>query len=240
MKIALIGYGKMGRAVEKIALEQGHEVMLRADSSLDLRQATAQLHLADAAIEFSRPAAAFQNVAACLEAGIPVVSGTTGWNDRLADAVQLCSEKEGAFFHASNFSVGMHLFMEVNRMLARLVNRQPQYELRIEETHHIQKLDAPSGTAVTLAELLLRELESKTHWTKEETSPPKALPIISHRQGEVPGIHSAVYTSPIDTITLTHEAHSREGFAAGALQAAGWIIGRKGFFGMRDMLATQA
>lgn len=236
MKIALIGYGKMGRAIETLAPAYGHEVVLRIDSGIEWEGIRAQLSQVDAAIEFSRPEAAFRNVAACLESGVPVVCGTTGWNDRMEDARQLCLEKGGAFFYASNFSIGVHLFMETNRRLAQLMNRQPQYAVRIEETHHVHKLDAPSGTAVTLAETILPELNAKTHWSRGESADPAALPVISHREGEAPGTHVVAYRSAIDSITLIHEAHSREGFASGALHAARWILGRKGCFGMGDLL----
>ncbi len=236
MKIALIGYGKMGRAIEQLALAAGHEIVLRMDADADATQSLQELATADVAIEFSRPEAAYDNVCMCLDTGVPVVCGTTGWLERMDEARQHCANKGGAFFYASNFSIGVYLFTELNRRMAQLMNRQPQYEVHIEETHHIHKLDAPSGTAVTLAETLLEGLENKRAWVKGPSEDPNLLPIISFREGEVPGTHTVQYRSAIDTITLSHEAHSREGFAAGALKAAEWIVGKRGCFGMQDMV----
>ncbi len=236
MKIALIGYGKMGRAIEKPAMAGGHEIVLRADEGAGAEQIRLTLPLADVAIEFSRPEAAFDNVRMCIEAGVPVVCGTTGWQDRMEEARKFCMEKGGAFFYASNFSVGVYLFLEINRRLAQLMNRQVQYEASIEEIHHIHKLDAPSGTAVTLAEAMLEGLERMHGWTKGFGNDPALLPIVSIRQGEAPGTHTVRYRSQVDSITLSHEAYSREGFASGALLAAGWLIGRQGVFGMGDLL----
>lgn len=236
MKIALIGYGKMGQTIERLALDAGHEVVLRFSSDMPGEALAAALPATDVAIEFSRPEAAFQNIRTCLEAGTPVVCGTTGWLDRMEAIKTLCNEKGGAFFYASNFSVGVHLFFELNRRLAQLMNAHPQYRARIEETHHIHKLDAPSGTAVTLAEGMVELLERKRAWVKGETEDAGLLPVISHREDEVPGTHIVEYSSAIDTLSIRHEAHSREGFASGALLAAQWLVGKTGCFSMDNLL----
>lgn len=236
MKIALIGYGKMGRTIERLALNAGHEIVLRTGSEITVEALNTALAAADVAIEFTRPEAAFQNVSACLEAGIPVVCGTTGWSDRMGPIHQRCNEKGGAFFYASNFSIGVHLFFELNRRLAHLMNVHPHYEVRLEETHHIHKLDAPSGTAVTLAGDIVDILKRKRAWVKGETNDAGLLPVISHRKDEVPGTHIVQYASTIDSLSIRHEAHSREGFASGALLAAQWLIGKKGCFSMNDLL----
>lgn len=242
LKIILLGYGKMGRAIERIATEAGHEIVLRIQNSSQWQENEAVIRRADVAIEFSRPEAAFQNVMNCIAAGIPVVCGTTGWAERLPEARQFCMERQGAFFYASNFSIGVYIFMETNRRLAQLMGRRPQYETDIEEIHHVHKLDAPSGTAVTLAETVLPYLEHKKDWALEnpQSPAPKTLPIRSIRSGEVPGTHIITYRSAIDTIVLSHEAHSREGFAAGAVEAAQWIVGKHGCFGMEDMMQAEA
>lgn len=243
LKIILLGYGKMGRAIERIATDTGHEVVLRLDNDAQWKENEEVIRQADVAIEFSRPEAAFQNIVRCISAGIPVVCGTTGWAERLPEARRLCMERQGAFFYASNFSIGVYIFMETNRRLAQLMGVQPQYdEVRIEEIHHIHKLDAPSGTAVTLAETVLPYLMQKNDWALETESPLPAemLAIRSIRQDEAPGTHIITYKSSIDTIVLSHEAHSREGFAAGAVSAAQWIFGRQGCFGMDDMMRTEA
>lgn len=236
MKIALIGYGKMGRTIERLALDAGHEVVLRTGSEMPVETLATALAAAEVAIEFTRPEVAFQNVSACLEAGTPVVCGTTGWLDRMTPIQQRCNEKGGAFFYASNFSIGVHLFFELNRRLAHLMNAHPQYEARLEETHHVHKLDVPSGTAVTLAGDIVDILERKRAWVRGETKDVGLLPIISHREDEVPGTHIVQYSSAIDTLSIRHEAHSREGFASGALLAAQWLIGKKGCFSMKDLL----
>lgn len=242
LKIILLGYGKMGRAIERIATEAGHEIILRISHAGQWQENESTIRRADVAIEFSRPEAAFQNVVNCIAAGIPVVCGTTGWTERLEEARQYCQQNKGAFFYASNFSIGVYIFMETNRRLAQLMGRRPQYEVAIEETHHIHKLDAPSGTAVTLAETVLPYLETKKGWALEThpALPAEMLPIRSFRSGEVPGTHTITYRSEIDTIILSHEAHSREGFASGAVEAAQWIAGKQGCFGMDDMMQDTA
>lgn len=224
MKIALLGYGKMGKAIAALAEAAGDEVVLRIGSGNRGELTLEALQAADVAIEVSRPEMAFEHIALCLEAGVPVVCGTTGWLDRLEEAVALCAENEGALLYASNFSIGVNIFFALNKRLAELMDRQPQYEPAILEIHHTQKLDAPSGTAISLAQDII-----------EQTSR-KSPPITSIREGQVPGTHEVTYTSPIDTISIRHEAHSREGFAHGALLAAHWIVGKKGFFSMSDVL----
>ncbi len=236
MKIALLGYGKMGRAIEKLAIDAGHAIVLRIDAGNTEELTEDNLARADVAIEFSRPESAFDNIRCCLESGVPVISGTTGWLDRLPEAKTLCRVHGGAFLYASNFSIGVNLFFALNRYLAKLMDGQPQYGVSMKEIHHMQKLDAPSGTAITLAEAVAEELQRKTHWAKGAAGPDDAVPIESERTGAVPGIHEVHYASVIDTITIRHEAHSREGFARGALQAAGWIIGKTGYFTMSDVL----
>lgn len=236
MKIALLGYGKMGKAIETLALKEGHEMVLKigsknlADLTLD------NLKLSDVAIEFSRPDAAFSNIALCLEAGIPVISGTTAWLDRLEEAKTICEKNNGALLYASNFSVGVNLFFALNRYLAALMNNHKAYDVLLEEIHHTQKLDAPSGTAISLVEDMIQTLDRKKNWVDHLGKQADQVPVVSKRIGIVPGTHEITYHSPIDSIVIRHEAHSRDGFAMGALMAAKWIIGKTGFFEMKDML----
>jgi len=236
MKIALIGYGKMGKTIDQLAQAAGHEVVLRIDvsNSTDLNRSA--LASADVAIEFTRPESAFNNIVTCLENGVPVVSGTTGWLDRLEEAKQLVEKYQGGLFYASNYSIGVNIFFAVNKYLAKLMKRYDQYNISMEEIHHTQKLDAPSGTAITLAEGIMEVLPRKTGWVNEPTDKKEELPIISKRIDKVPGTHGISYESTIDNISITHTAHSREGFAKGALAAAEWMVGKQGFYGMEDML----
>lgn len=234
MNIALLGYGKMGKAIEKIALERGHQVVQKIG-----RGETLDPKGVDAAIDFSLPDAAVTNITSCLENGIPIVSGTTGWLDNYDQVITLCNIKKGAFIYASNFSVGVNLFFELNKKLARLMDSQKEYQVGLEEIHHTQKLDAPSGTAITVAEGVI-ENSHYSKWELDET-PSQAfssthVPINAVREGKVPGTHTVTYKSTIDTITISHEAHSREGFALGAVVAAEWLVGKKGVFSMRDVL----
>lgn len=226
----------MGRAIDGLAEGAGAEVVLRVDSAGAAALTAGALQLADVAIEFSRPEHAFGNIRLCLEAGVPVVCGTTGWLHRLEEARMLCKRLGGALFYASNFSIGVNIFFALNRYLAQLMAQRPQYGVEIGEIHHTQKLDAPSGTAITLAEALLEQLPGKDRWVGQAPAGQGALLIRSRREGNVPGTHEVVYSSPVDSITIRHEAHSREGFARGALDAARWLIGRQGVFGMKDML----
>ncbi len=235
-KIAILGYGKMGKAIEQLALDAGDEITLRI-SSENARECTASnLKRAEVAIDFSHPDTGFKHIEACLRAGVPVVSGTTGWLHRYEAAVQLCEQVQGAFFYASNFSIGVNLLFALNQKLAELMEDWPGYQPSMTEIHHTQKLDAPSGTAITLAEAIIKQLSRVEGWTEAESAAEGLLPIQAIREGDVKGTHEVRYTSEVDTLTIRHEAHSREGFARGALQAAHWLIGKRGVFGMQDML----
>ena len=237
MKIALIGYGKMGKAVEEAALKRGHEIVSIID--VDHRDAfrSEAFRSADVAIEFTRPDTAFDNYMQCFAAGVPVVSGTTGWLDRLDEVKAICRNEGRTFFYASNFSIGMNLFFAVNAYLAKLMNRFTDYDVQITETHHIHKLDAPSGTAITLAEGLIAESPSLDAWRLTETPEENELPITSIREDEVPGTHSISYTSEVDRLTICHEAFGREGFALGAVLAAEYAATHKGFLTMNDLIS---
>jgi len=233
MKIALLGYGKMGKAVEKVAIARGHEIVLRvtADSkSYDIT--TAQV-----AIDFSAPSAAVSNITNCLKRGIPIVSGTTGWLKDYDSIVELCRERDGAFLYASNFSLGVNLFFQLNKQLAQMMKNHDLYQASIEETHHTEKLDAPSGTAITLAEDLIKNSNYNEWQLTEDTMGSKdTIPIQAHREVNVPGTHQINYTSKDDKISIRHEAFGREGFALGAVMAAEWILGKTGIFSMQDVL----
>jgi 4-hydroxy-tetrahydrodipicolinate reductase len=237
MKIAILGYGKMGKAITKIAESEGDEVVLKIGSH-NLEDLTIDhLQKADVAIEFSRPESAFDNIRLCLESGVPVVSGTTAWLDRMDEAKSLCNKNDGALFYASNFSIGVNILFHVNKVLAQLMASQSSYSVSMEEIHHIHKLDAPSGTAISLAEDIILQLPDKKGWVNDVVNAkPSELPIVSKRVGEVPGTHEVIYSSAIDTISIKHEAHSREGFARGAIMAARWIVGKQGYFEMKDIL----
>ncbi len=239
MKIGLLGYGKMGKAIEQIARAEGEQIALRVDVDNAGEIGPEDLKACEVLIEFTRPEAAFDNIRRALEAGVPIVSGTTGWLDRWPEVRRLCEAREGAFFYASNFSIGVNILFALNRYLARLMNERPEYEVSLMETHHIHKLDEPSGTAVTLAEGILQELDRKHSWTLEAGPAAEAIGITARREGEVPGIHEVTYRSPVDTLRLRHEAHSREGFARGALLAARWLPGRQGVYGMQDLLGLK-
>lgn len=230
MKIGLFGYGKMGQLLDRLATEQGDEIVARIDGP----GTDPPLDQMDVAIDFSLPESAFDNIALCLKAGVPVVSGTTGWLDRYQEAVALCEETGGALLYASNFSLGVNLFFALNEQLARLMENAPGYAAHLEETHHIHKLDAPSGTAITLAEGIVENSDYPA-WKKEE-APGLGLPIRSLREGDVPGTHVVSWSSPVDRIDITHTAHNREGFARGALFAASWLVGKQGVFSMKDVL----
>lgn len=237
MKIGLLGYGKMGRAIEQIALEQGMEIAWRIGRGNRDERTPERLREADVVIEFSRPEAAFDNVLFCLEHGVPVVSGTTGWLDRLPEARDFCQKNGGALLWASNFSVGVNLFFAVNRYLARLMNGRPEYAPAVTEIHHVHKLDAPSGTALTLTNDLIAALDRLEGWVMNPApAGPADVPITAVREGEVPGTHIVRWGSPVDEITVEHRAHSRAGFAAGAVLAAGWLRGKRGVFGMKEVL----
>lgn len=230
MKIALLGYGKMGKVIEDIAIERGHQIVIKTsdESGYDITQA-------DVAIDFSVPKAAFFNIAKCLKHGVPIISGTTGWLDKYDDAVTICKENNGAFIYASNFSLGVNIFFELNKNLAKMMSNLKQYDVSIEEVHHTQKLDAPSGTAISLAEGIISEHSEYQEWllndVKEQT-----IPISAKRINNVPGTHIIEYKSKSDSINISHTAHSRQGFALGAVVAAEWILDKKGIFTMKDVL----
>jgi 4-hydroxy-tetrahydrodipicolinate reductase len=236
MKIALIGYGKMGQTIEQLAIAAGHQVVLKIDKDNTDALTEENLRKADVAIEFSQPGTAFDNITFCFKAGIPVVSGTTAWLDQFEEAVEVCKKEEGAFFYASNFSIGVNIFFSLSEYLAKMMDPYAQYEVSMEEIHHTQKLDAPSGTAVTLAEGIIKELNRKSKWQSEGADNESVIPIYSKRIDKVPGTHHVKYHSDIDEIEIVHTAKSREGFARGALSAAEWLVGKKGVFGMKDML----
>lgn len=230
MKIALLGYGKMGKVIERIALERGHEIVLRKGSSGGYES----LETADVAIDFSIPDAAVGNISACLNAGIPVVSGTTGWLEQYPKMAGLCEDKQGAFIYGSNFSLGVNLFFSLNEHLAKMMAKFQQYTVRMEEVHHTQKLDAPSGTAISLAKDII-ENSDYSSWALKDAAKDEIL-IDAKRIENVPGTHTVFYDSAVDTIEITHTAHSREGFAFGAVIAAEWLYGKTGVYTMKDVL----
>ncbi len=239
MKIALIGYGKMGHEIERILVSRGHTVPLIIDMDNTDQLTAENLAACDVAIEFTTPATAFGNIMTCLEAGIPVVCGTTAWLDKLPQAEALCKEKGGAFFYASNYSIGVNIFFAVNRELARMMNRFPEYDVTLNEVHHVQKKDAPSGTAVTLAEDILAGIDRKTSWFLGTTTDADKLEVTAQRRAMVPGIHTVVWESDADVITIDHNAKNRSGFAAGAVLAAEFLAGKRGtgkVYGMKDLL----
>lgn len=236
MNVALIGYGKMGHVIESILVERGHKVTLTIDLCNPQDLCAAKLKEVDVAIEFTTPATAYDNVCKCLEAGVPVVSGTTAWNDRLESARELCRRVGGAFFYSSNYSVGVNIMFAVNRRLAELMGSVGGYSVSMTETHHIHKKDAPSGTAITLAEGIIESIPSIKGWTLAPDSAPDKIQITALREGEVAGIHTVRYESDSDTVTLTHNAKNRSGLALGAVLAAEFLVGKTGCFGMNDML----
>ena len=236
MKIALIGYGKMGKTIEQIALSRGHQIVSIVDINNPEEFQSANFKSADVAIEFTTPATAFDNYMKSFAAGVPVVSGTTGWLDRIGEIKEKCEKEGKTFFYASNFSIGVNIFFALNKYLAKIMNNFPTYNITMTETHHIHKLDAPSGTAITLAEGILENVDRKERWTLETAEQPTDLPIHAIREGEVPGIHEVTYESDVDYISIKHDAKSRAGFALGAVVAAEFTAGKKGFLGMDDML----
>ena len=235
MKIALIGYGKMGKTIEQNALQRGHQIVSIIDINNTADFDSEAFRSADVAIEFTTPATALGNYMRCFEANVPVVSGTTGWLSHLDEVKAKCEQEGKTFFYASNFSVGVNIFFALNRYLAKIMNGFPAYDVRMTEVHHIHKLDAPSGTAITLAEGILDNVERKERWTLETAEQPTDLPIHAIREGEVPGIHEIIYESEADTISIKHDAKSRAGFALGAVIAAEFTAGKKGFLGMNDL-----
>ena len=250
MKIAIIGYGKMGRMIESIATEKGHTIGSRIDVENQDLLSPDNLRQNDMAIEFTAPETAFGNISKCLDAGIPVVSGSTGWTGRLNELAERCRKEEGSFLYASNFSLGVNLLFYMNRQLASIMNNHEQYDVRMSEIHHIQKLDAPSGTALTLAEEILEKMERKSSWSlenpdkkeKHKDSIDKSgdasekLKIEAIRAGKVTGVHEIIYESGYDSLSIRHAAKDRRGFAMGAVLAAEYLLGKKGFFTMKDVL----
>ncbi|UBD73696.1 4-hydroxy-tetrahydrodipicolinate reductase [Parabacteroides goldsteinii] len=236
MKIALIGYGKMGKTIEQIALNRGHQIVSIVDINNPEEFQSDNFKSADVAIEFTTPATAFDNYMKSFAAGVPVVSGTTGWLDRIGEIKEKCEKEGKTFFYASNFSIGVNIFFALNKYLAKIMNNFPSYNISMTETHHIHKLDAPSGTAITLAEGIIENVDRKDRWTLETAEQPTDLPIHAIREGEVPGIHEVTYESDVDYISIKHDAKSRAGFALGAVVAAEFTAGKKGFLGMDDML----
>jgi 4-hydroxy-tetrahydrodipicolinate reductase len=242
MRIAILGYGKMGRIIEQFATERGHEIVLKVnvDNTEDLT--LANLKKADVAIDFSTPDSALSNIELCFDAGVPVVVGTTGWYGHLQTVKNKCVEGNNTLLYASNFSIGVNVFFFVNKVLAKIMNRYPQYEVQVEEIHHTQKLDSPSGTAMTIAEGILGELDRKNEWINELIGSgeefivkPDQLLIESHRIEDVPGTHTVIYSSDVDDIEFKHKAHSRAGFALGAVLAAEWLEDKTGFYNITDM-----
>ncbi len=230
MKIALLGYGRMGKEIEKIALQRGHEIVIRYSGEEEYN-----INDADVAIDFSIPTVAYDNITNCLNNNVPVVSGTTGWLDKYDEVIELCNTNKGAFIYASNFSLGVNIFFELNKQLAKMMKSLDQYNTTIEEIHHTKKLDAPSGTAITLAEGII-ENSSKGSWTLDGNSENNNIPITAVRTPEVPGTHTISYDSVVDSIDIKHTAHNRQGFALGAVVAAEWLVDKTGVFSMADVL----
>lgn len=236
MKIALIGYGKMGHAIEEIALQRGHEIVLKVGIENIQDNTIEQIKKADVAIEFTGPEVAFDNVIRCFDAGVPVVSGSTGWLQRFEEATTYCNKKNGTMLYASNFSVGVNIFFAINKRLAELMAPHKEYDVKLKEIHHTQKKDAPSGTAITLAEGILKSIDEKKKWVNEASKSHEDLEIVSERIDPAPGTHIIAYTSDIDDIEIKHTAHNRKGFATGAVLAAEFLKGKKGIYNMSDVL----
>lgn len=236
MNIALIGYGKMGHEIEKIAISRGHSIVSIIDVNNPDDFGSPTFKSADVAIEFSTPDSAIDNYRKCFAAQVPVVAGTTGWLEHMDEVKKACSEGGQTFFYASNYSLGVNIFFVLNKYLARIMNNYPDYDVKMEEIHHIHKLDAPSGTAITLAEGVIENISRKERWNLEVEEKQSDLAIHCIREGEVPGIHEIIYESEADIISIKHDAKSRKGFALGAVVAAEFTKGKKGFLGMNDML----
>jgi 4-hydroxy-tetrahydrodipicolinate reductase len=236
MRIAIIGYGKMGHMIEEVALQRGHEIVLKINIENTEDFTKENCSKADVAIEFTGPSTAYENVKKCIDFGLPVVSGSTGWNDKLDIIKNYTKEKNGSFLHTSNFSIGVNIFFEVNKLLARLMAPHAEYDVTLKEIHHTAKLDAPSGTAVTLAEQVLANLPRKINWVKDHSENPGELSIISERIDPAAGTHFVKYSSEIDDIEIIHTAHNRKGFAQGAVLAAEYISDKNGIFSMQEVL----
>ncbi len=236
MKIALIGYGKMGKTIEKIAANRQHSISAKIDKDNQDELQSLNAKNTDVAIEFTQPETAFKNLKYCIDHKIPVVSGTTGWLEQKDELEKYCIAQQGSFFYASNYSIGVNLFFQLNQWLAKLMSEQPQYKVMLEEIHHTEKKDAPSGTALSLVEGILPHYPNKTGWVNEISEQDDKLGIVSKREPHVPGTHSIAYQSEIDAIEIKHTAYGREGFATGAVLAAEWIADKQGVFGMQDLL----
>ncbi len=236
MNIALIGYGKMGRAIEEIALQRGHTVVLKIDINTMEQFTNENLKQCEVAIEFTSPHSAVKNIITCLNAGVPVVSGSTGWLDRWEEVKTTCAAKNGSLIYASNYSIGVNIFFEVNKKLAQLMKQHTSYEVSMTEIHHTEKKDAPSGTAITLAEQIIENIGRKKQWVNQHSLSVDDLPIISERIDPAPGTHVVKYSSPIDDIEIIHTAHNRKGFASGAVLAAEFLKNKQGIFSMKDVL----
>ena len=236
MKIAIIGYGKMGKAIEEIAISKGHEIVLKIDVSNTADFTKENVQKANVAIEFTGPHTAFENISSCIEWGVPVISGSTGWLANFEKAKKLCEEKKGCLLYASNFSIGVNLFFEINKQVAALMEPYENYDVSMTETHHTEKKDAPSGTAISLAEQILAKIGRKNKWVNEASNEASDLIIHSERIDPAPGTHSVTYASPIDSIEITHTAHTRKGFAGGAVLAAEFANQKIGIFTMKDVL----
>lgn len=230
MKIAILGYGKMGKEIERIAISRGHEIVIKSDGN-DMYD----ISIAHIAIDFSTPESAYNNILNCINNQIPVISGTTGWLKKYDDIVRVCEEKNGALIYASNFGLGVNIFFELNNHLAKMMNKLKDYKVSIEETHHIKKLDSPSGTAITLANGIIENSEF-SDWELDKVTSEKNVPIFSKRISDVPGIHKVSYTSDIDKVQINHIAKNRQGFALGALIASEWLVNKKGVYTMKDVL----
>ncbi|MFI3330448.1 MAG: 4-hydroxy-tetrahydrodipicolinate reductase [Rikenellaceae bacterium] len=236
MNVAIIGYGKMGHEIEKILVERAHTVALIIDMDNTADLNAENLAKVDVAIEFTTPATAYNNILKCLECSTPVVCGTTAWLDKLPEIEAACKASEGAFFYASNFSVGVNIFFKINELLAKMMNPFDSYDVTLEEIHHTQKKDAPSGTAITLAEGIVNNLDRKQKWVGETTIAPEELEVVAVRRSVVPGTHTVTYESAIDQITMTHTAKGRGGFALGAVLASEFLCGKKGIYSMKDLM----
>lgn len=236
LRFALLGYGKMGKAIEEAAIQQGHIIAMKISSGNQHELTDENLSHCDVAIEFTNPQSAVNNIISCFNAGIPVICGSTGWTEKWPVVETYCDKKNGALIYASNFSIGVNLFFELNKKLASLMKAREGYNVTIEETHHTQKKDAPSGTAISLANDIINELPGKTDWSNTDSQKEEVLTIISNRIDPAPGTHLVKYSSEIDTIEISHTAHNRKGFAGGVVMAAEFIAGKKGIYNMKDVL----
>jgi 4-hydroxy-tetrahydrodipicolinate reductase len=236
MRIAIIGYGKMGKAIEKLALEKNHKVILSIDNEKDWEEKQDELKSCDVAIEFSTPETVLSNIKKCFEINLPIITGTTGWHNQINEVKSWCKEYNASLFYASNFSVGVHIFFKINTALAEIVNNFNQYDVSLTEKHHTQKLDSPSGTAINLLQQIIDKHQGKRTWEEGESTDKNTIPVESIREGDIIGTHSIKWESDVDSIKIKHKAKTRDGFALGAIQAAEWVKDKKGVFTMDDML----